>query len=65
MFPDSQRHSFLLDLWREEIGPGQAEWRGKVQHLPSGEAYYFRDWPTLIGRLEGLLEPHGDGRSNE
>jgi hypothetical protein len=50
-----QRHHFILDVWREEIRPDETEWRGKVQHLPSGEAYYFRDWPTLIARLQALL----------
>ncbi|MBE2202680.1 MAG: hypothetical protein IAE79_28975 [Anaerolinea sp.] len=56
----TQRHHFLLDVWREEVHPEQVEWRGKVQHLPSGEAYYFRDWSTLIGHLETLLTPRAD-----
>jgi hypothetical protein len=28
------------------------EWRGKVQALPEGDAYYFRDWPGLIGHFD-------------
>lgn len=47
---------FTLRLWQEEINAGQVEWRGRVQALPEGEAYYFRDWPGLIGRLEMLLD---------
>lgn len=31
------------------------DWRGKVQSLPDGEAYYFRDWPGLIRHLENML----------
>lgn len=46
---------FTLRLWREEVGIDPVEWRGKVQALPDGEAYYFRGWPGLIGRLETLL----------
>jgi hypothetical protein len=46
---------FTLRMWQEEAGEGQTEWRGKVQALPDGEAYYFRDWSGLIGRLEVML----------
>lgn len=46
---------FTLRLWQEEIDAGQDEWRGKVQALPEGEAYYFRGWQGLIGRLDVLL----------
>ena len=46
---------FTVRLWQEETGEDQAEWRGKVQALPGGEAYYFRDWSGLIGRLETML----------
>ena len=48
---------FTLRMWQEETGGGQLEWRGKVQALPEGEAYYFRGWPGLIGRLEAMLKP--------
>ncbi len=48
-------HLFTVRLWREELGNGQTELRGKVQHVSSGEARYFRDWPTLIAFLQGLL----------
>jgi len=50
-------HLFTLRLWQEELDAGQDEWRGKVQALPEGEAYYFRSWQGLIGRLEALLAP--------
>jgi hypothetical protein len=53
----SQRSSdlFTVRLWQEELGNGQTELRGKVQHVSSGEARYFRDWPTLIAFLLALL----------
>ena len=34
---------------------GRTEWRGKVQHVLSGEARYFRDWATLIKALQKML----------
>jgi hypothetical protein len=46
---------FTLRMWQEDVDEGRVEWRGKVQALPDGEAYYFRDWPGLIGRLEAML----------
>jgi hypothetical protein len=49
-------HLFVLHLWQEDLGEGQVEWRGKVQHMASGDAYYFRDWQTLIVRLQEMLK---------
>ncbi|MFQ6102463.1 MAG: hypothetical protein ACE5OS_14720 [Anaerolineae bacterium] len=48
-------HLFTLRLWPEELGDGRTEWRGKVQHVTSGEARYFRDWSTLIAHLLAML----------
>lgn len=47
---------FTVRVWREDLGNGHVEWRGKVQHVTSGEAYYFRDWPGLIACLQRTLE---------
>jgi hypothetical protein len=46
---------FSLRLWREELGEGMTEWRGRVQHVTSGNARYFRDWQALIGFLVEVL----------
>lgn len=48
-------HLFTVRLWLEELGNDQTEWRGKVQHVTSGEACYFRDWPALIAFLQMVL----------
>ena len=53
--PAQSSHLFMLRLWSEDLGGGQTDWRGKVQHVNSGEARYFRDWPTLETFVEGLL----------
>ena len=44
---------FLVRMWAEKLDEGEAEWRGKVQHVTSGEAHYFRDWSALIAFLTG------------
>jgi hypothetical protein len=53
--PAPNSHLFTLRLWLEDLGSGQTDWRGKVQHVNSGEAQYFRDWATLEAFVEGLL----------
>jgi hypothetical protein len=49
-------HLFTVRLWVEPLGNGQSEWRGKVQHVPSGEAQYIRDWPALQAFLKRMLQ---------
>ena len=53
--PAQASQLFTLRLWPEDLGDGRTDWRGKVQHVNSGEARYFRDWPALEAFLEALL----------
>ncbi|HYU76234.1 MAG TPA: hypothetical protein VEL31_26475 [Ktedonobacteraceae bacterium] len=48
---------FMVRIWEEELGNGQTEWRGKVQHVTSGEVRYFRDWSTLVAFCNWCLDP--------
>ncbi len=48
-------HLFTVRLWVEELGDGQTEWRGQVQHVLSGEKRYFRDWATLVEVVAAML----------
>jgi hypothetical protein len=52
-FPSSKL--FTLRVWREDLGHGQAEWRGQLEHVLSGEAHYFRDWQTMLADLQDML----------
>lgn len=47
---------FTLRVWPEEGEKGHTEWRGKVQHVTSGEARYFRDWETMLAFLLETLD---------
>ena len=47
---------FTLRMWQEQAGADQLEWRGKVQALPEGVAYYFRDWVALVAHLQAMLD---------
>jgi|RhiMethySRZTD1v2_1073278.scaffolds.fasta_scaffold5405041_1 hypothetical protein len=48
-------HLFTVRMWLEDLGDGQTEWRGRVQHVVSGEIHYFRHWPVLIAWLKTML----------
>ncbi|RMD63724.1 hypothetical protein D6833_05335 [Candidatus Parcubacteria bacterium] len=56
---------FTVRLWPEEVDAGQVEWRGEIRHVLSGDARYFRDWPTLIEHLVALLPADEAGRVGE
>jgi hypothetical protein len=49
-------HLFTVRVWQEELGGGQAEWRGRAQDIATGASAYFRDWPGLVAVLTRLLE---------
>jgi hypothetical protein len=57
--PESRHRSqlFTVRVWLEDLGDGRSEWRGKVQHVLSGEVRYFRDWATLIAALQEMFKP--------
>ena len=46
---------FNIRIWFEDLGHGQAEWRGQVRHLPSGETRYSREWAALVAFLQSML----------
>jgi hypothetical protein len=46
---------FTVRLWPEELGNGQVEWRGSVQHVTSGQRRYFREWPALVAAIQAML----------
>jgi hypothetical protein len=51
----AQSDLFSLRVWREVLGNGQVEWRGKLQHVVSGQFRYFHGWPMLLDRLSEML----------
>ncbi len=56
-------HLVTVRVWQEELGDGQKEWRGKVQHVHTGEVRYFREWPALVAALLKMLsepDPHAE-----
>ena len=41
-------HLFLVRIWAQPDLHGLLTWRGKLQHIPTGEAHYFEDWTSLV-----------------
>ena len=58
-------HLFTVRLWPKELGEEQVEWRGKVQHVLSGEAHYFREWQELTAQLHSVATRAGQAASAE
>ncbi len=51
----SRSQLFMVRVWQADLGEGRTEWRGKVQHVATGEVKYFREWQTLLAFLAEML----------
>ena len=47
---------FMLRVWPEEVNDGDVEWRGRVQHVISGETRYFHNWEVMLTFLIETLD---------
>lgn len=45
---------FTLRIWHSGLD-GEREWRGRIEHVLSGEVYYFRNRQMLLEQLERIL----------
>ena len=57
----SRSRSFVLRVWREELGAGCREWRGQLRDAATGEVRYFRGWPGLMTCLREMLDDDVEG----
>jgi hypothetical protein len=48
---------FTVRLWPEAVGDDLVEWRGRIDHVATGEGYYFREWSRMIVCFEKMLRP--------
>ena len=46
---------FTVRMWPEPLDEEHVEWRGRVDHVATGEGYYFRDWSRLAICIEKML----------
>ena len=47
---------FTIRIWDEHIGDGIFEWRGRVQHVLTGDYTYFHTWEDLVSWLSNYLD---------
>jgi hypothetical protein len=57
-------HLFTVRMWPEALGDGRIEWRGRLQHVLSGETRSFRDWASLVACLVAMLPALDEGDSD-
>ena len=50
-------HSFVLRCWREprELEEAAPFWRGEVEHVPTGNRVYFKNFEELKGFLASYM----------
>ncbi len=46
---------FTIRLWREQLNETHTEWRGKIQHIGSGETRYFRSLDNMMEFMSNTL----------
>lgn len=58
---EENTHVFIVRIWREprEIEGQAPEWRGVVEHVPSGERRYLKDLEEICVFFVAYLEALG------
>jgi hypothetical protein len=56
----TQAQTFTLRIWVTSPKDATLEWRGRIQHIQSGEVQYCQDWDAFIAYVEeALCNPSG------
>ncbi len=58
---EAEAHSFVMRIWREnrDDPDDQADWRGWIEHVQSGQRHYFREVkeiPAIVAGYVGATE---------
>ncbi len=51
IFPDTPSATFVLRFWRERAA-GEMRWRGRIEHVQSGETAAFLELDTMLSFLQ-------------
>ena len=51
----AQVQTFTLRIWVTSQKDANIEWRGRIQHIQSGEVQYCQNWDTFITCVEKVL----------
>jgi hypothetical protein len=53
--PEAQAQTFTLRIWVTKQKDDTIEWRGRIQHVQSGEVQYCQNWDAFIAYVETIL----------
>lgn len=55
------QHTFVIRFWwewdRGDSADQRVGWRGRIQHVQSGEGITFREMHQLLAFIEGFIAP--------
>lgn len=59
--PEENSQAFIVRIWSEprEIEHARPEWRGMVEHIPSGQRCYIKSLYELAAFIASYLAPMG------
>ena len=54
---EENTHAFVVRVWLEprELEGAQPEWRGVIEHVPSGERLYIKDLEEVVSFIGSYL----------
>ena len=55
-----QAQTFTLRIWLTDQKGDAFEWRGRIQHVQSGEVQYCQNWNAFIAYIEKTLRKSFD-----
>jgi len=58
--PGVQAQTFTLRIWVTDQKDATLKWRGRIQHVQSGEVRYCRNWDTFTAYVEEVLRSSSD-----
>ncbi|HNT25762.1 MAG TPA: hypothetical protein PKM21_15435 [Anaerolineales bacterium] len=59
----SPQHTFVVRLWAETTAANAVQWRGSVEHIASGQKFYFTSLNDLVGFIGRRIEaPSSDSQ---
>lgn len=58
---EDRTHVFIVRVWFEprEIEAAPAEWRGMIEHVPSGQRHYLNNLDDITAFIAPYLEDPG------
>lgn len=53
--PGAQAQTFTLRIWVTNQEDAHLKWRGRIQHVQSGEVQYCQNWDAFAAFVESVI----------